>query len=36
MPDGPLKGTRIIEIEGIGPTPFCGMHLAVFQLVVNF
>lgn len=23
-----LSGIRIIEIEGIGPAPFCGMHLA--------
>ncbi len=25
---GPLEGTRIIEISGIGPGPFCGMLLA--------
>lgn len=25
---GPLTGTRIIEIAGIGPGPFCGMLLA--------
>ncbi|MFT5032861.1 MAG: alpha-methylacyl-CoA racemase [Bermanella sp.] len=25
---GPLKGLRIIEIEGLGPAPFCGMMLA--------
>ncbi len=25
---GPLQGTRIIEISGIGPGPFCGMLLA--------
>ncbi|QFT77500.1 MULTISPECIES: CaiB/BaiF CoA-transferase family protein [unclassified Erythrobacter] len=24
----PLAGIRIVEIEGIGPAPFCGMHLA--------
>lgn len=24
----PLSGVKIIEIEGIGPGPFCGMHLA--------
>lgn len=23
-----LSGVKIIEIEGIGPAPFCGMHLA--------
>ncbi len=23
-----LNGVKIIEIEGIGPAPFCGMHLA--------
>ena len=23
-----LSGIKIIEIEGIGPAPFCGMHLA--------
>ena len=25
---GPLKGTRVIEIAGIGPAPFCAMLLA--------
>lgn len=25
---GPLAGTRIIEIEGLGPAPFCGMMFA--------
>lgn len=25
---GPLSGIKIIEIEGIGPAPFCGMHFA--------
>ncbi len=25
---GPLQGTRIIELAGIGPGPFCGMLLA--------
>ena len=25
---GPLKGIRIIEFAGLGPTPFCGMMLA--------
>jgi alpha-methylacyl-CoA racemase len=25
---GPLKGFKIIEIAGIGPTQFCGMLLA--------
>lgn len=25
---GPLKGLRVIEIEGLGPAPFCGMMLA--------
>lgn len=25
---GPLKGLKIIEIEGLGPAPFCGMMLA--------
>ena len=25
---GPLKGTKIIEMAGIGPGPFCGMILA--------
>ncbi|NKI16138.1 CoA transferase [Spongiibacter sp. KMU-166] len=25
---GPLKGLRVIEIEGLGPAPFCGMLLA--------
>lgn len=25
---GVLSGIKIIEIEGIGPAPFCGMHLA--------
>ena len=25
---GPLKGKRVIELQGIGPGPFCGMMLA--------
>ena len=25
---GPLKGIRILEMEGLGPAPFCGMMLA--------
>jgi alpha-methylacyl-CoA racemase len=25
---GPLSGCRVVEIAGIGPTPFCGMMLA--------
>lgn len=25
---GPLEGYRILEIEGLGPAPFCGMMLA--------
>ncbi|MCC5857195.1 MAG: CoA transferase [Ectothiorhodospiraceae bacterium] len=25
---GPLKGVRIIEIQGLGPAPFCGMLFA--------
>jgi len=25
---GPLKGTRVVEIAGIGPAPFCAMLLA--------
>lgn len=25
---GPLKGIKVLEIGGIGPTPFCGMMLA--------
>jgi len=25
---GPLAGIRILEMEGLGPTPFCGMMLA--------
>ncbi|MDH3989214.1 MAG: CoA transferase, partial [Gammaproteobacteria bacterium] len=25
---GPLKGFRILEIAGIGPSQFCGMLLA--------
>mgnify|MGYP003627415455 FL=1 len=28
MVQGPLSGIRIIEMEGIGPGPFSGMHLA--------
>jgi alpha-methylacyl-CoA racemase len=27
---GPLSGTKIIEFQGIGPAPFCGMVLADF------
>lgn len=25
---GPLKGLRVVELEGLGPAPFCGMMLA--------
>lgn len=25
---GPLKGLRVVELQGIGPGPFCGMMLA--------
>ena len=25
---GPLTGTKLIELAGIGPGPFCGMMLA--------
>src|SRR3974390_2358853 len=25
---GPLKGLRVVELEGIGPAPYCGMLLA--------
>ena len=25
---GPLFGLRIVEMDGIGPAPFCGMMLA--------
>lgn len=25
---GVLKGLRVVEFEGLGPGPFCGMHLA--------
>lgn len=25
---GPLAGIRVIELQGIGPGPFCGMMLA--------
>ena len=25
---GPLNGLRVIELQGIGPGPFCGMMLA--------
>ncbi len=28
MAKGPLQGFRIIEFEGLGPAPFCGMLLA--------
>ena len=28
MPKGPLNGIRIVELEGIGTVPFCGMHFA--------
>lgn len=28
MSNGPLAGTRIVEFEGLGPVPFCGMVLA--------
>ena len=25
---GPLQGVRVVELEAIGPAPFCGMLLA--------
>ena len=25
---GPLTGLRVVELQGIGPGPFCGMMLA--------
>ena len=25
---GPLNGVRVVEFEGIGPAPYCGMLLA--------
>ena len=25
---GPLSGVRVVELQGIGPGPFCGMMLA--------
>ena len=25
---GPLEGVRVVELQGIGPGPFCGMMLA--------
>jgi alpha-methylacyl-CoA racemase len=28
MASGPLKGVRIVEFQGIGPAPFCGMLMA--------
>lgn len=28
MTDAMLEGVRVLEIAGIGPGPFCGMHLA--------
>jgi alpha-methylacyl-CoA racemase len=28
MSQGPLHGVRIVEFEGLGPVPFCGMLLA--------
>ncbi len=28
MAQGPLAGLRIVEMEGLGPAPFCGMLLA--------
>ena len=28
MGTGPLAGVRIIELQGIGPGPFCGMMLS--------
>jgi len=28
MANGPLDGVRIIELQGIGPGPFCGMMLS--------
>ncbi len=27
-PTGPLAGVRVVELAGIGPAPFAGMHLA--------
>src|SRR5690242_9444696 len=27
-PSGPLAGLRVVELAGIGPAPFCAMHLA--------
>lgn len=27
-PQGPLAGVRVLEFEGLGPAPFCGMLLA--------
>ena len=28
MASGPLNGVRIVEFQGIGPAPFCGMLMA--------
>ncbi|MFC0109776.1 CaiB/BaiF CoA transferase family protein [Kibdelosporangium aridum] len=28
MSTGPLAGVRVVELAGIGPAPFCAMHLA--------
>ena len=28
MGTGPLAGVRVIELQGIGPGPFCGMMLS--------
>lgn len=28
MSDGPLRHVRVLEMAGLGPTPFCGMSLA--------
>jgi alpha-methylacyl-CoA racemase len=28
MAGGPLQGIRVVELAGLGPTPFCGMVLA--------
>ena len=26
---GPLSGIKIVELAGIGPGPFCAMHIAI-------
>ena len=33
---GPLSGFRIVEFEGIGPAPYCGMLLADLGADVAF